>query len=62
MDANSIKLYPMTQDVSGKRTHEQYVDQMASMIVRMVIDYRLDYSDLKALVIYAEQNHERLNK
>ncbi len=60
--ANDIKLYPMTVDVIGARTHEEYVDNMASMIVSMVVGYRLDYSELRKLIDYSEQNHARLNK
>lgn len=59
---SDIKLYPMTMDVRGERTHEQYVDAMAKWLVSEVIGYRLDYAELRKLVDYAEQNHDRLNK
>ena len=62
VQADDITLYPMTMDVRGLRTHEEYVDAMAKMIVDMVIDYRIDYPQLQLLVHYAEDNHYRLNK
>ncbi len=57
-----ILLYPMTNDVLGRRTHAQYVDDMATMFVRMVTGYRLDYDTQRLLLQYAEENHDRLNK
>lgn len=62
IDAKDIKLYPMTADVTGRRTHQEYVDEMASMLVGIVIGYRLDYGTFRKLLDYAEENHERLNK
>lgn len=57
-----IKLYPMSMDVNGSRTHEEYVDTMAKIFVDLYYDYRLDYSAMQLLVMYAEQEHERLSK
>jgi hypothetical protein len=61
--AKDIKLYPSTALVNGNITYEEYVDSMARCLLReMVIDRRVDYSELRKLVDYAEQNHERLNR
>ena len=56
-----IRLYPMTQDVYGERTHEQYVDSMAAAIIAAVCDYRLEYKEFRKLLDYAEWHHDRLN-
>jgi hypothetical protein len=56
------KLYPMTPDVQGTRTYEEYLDAMANLIVSITIDYRLPYRELRKLVDYAEANHYRLNR
>lgn len=59
--ADDIKLYPMTQDVLGQRTHQEYVDQTARFIIHeLIIDRRIDFYSLKQLVNYAEQNQDRL--
>lgn len=58
---NDISLYLMNEDVSGKRHYYDYVDQMAKMIVDIVVNYRIDYPELRKLVEYAEENHSRLN-
>lgn len=60
--AEDIRLYPMTIDVTGRRTHEQYVDDMASIFVRIVTGYRLDFETQRQLIDYAEQHYKRLNK
>lgn len=59
--AEDIELYPMNDDIYGRRTHQQYVDVMATMIVDIVINYRLNWDDLRKLVDYAQQNVSRLN-
>lgn len=50
-----IRLYPMTQDVTGQRTHEEYVNSMANMVLNLMIDYRLDPDTLYKLALYAMQ-------
>jgi chromosome condensin MukBEF MukE localization factor len=51
-----IKLYPMTQDVSGMRTHKEYVETMARMVGDIMCGYRLDPETLHQLAIYYTQN------
>lgn len=53
-----IRLYPMTQDVMGKRTHKQYVDQMAAKVAELYYDYRIDFEDIHKLVDYVKQRQE----
>ena len=60
MIASDIRLYPMTMDVTGKRTHQQYVDEMAKMLINIHCNYRLEWEDFRKLIDYAEQNYERL--
>lgn len=57
-----IHLYPMNDDVYGRRTHAQYVDDMATLFVRIVTGYRIDYDVQRQLIQYAEENHEKLNR
>lgn len=56
-----IELYPMNLDVQGKRTHGEYVDDMASWLVREMIGYRITPPNMIKLVQYADENWERLN-
>jgi hypothetical protein len=57
-----VQLYPMTQDVMGQRSYNEYLDSMARMIVNLSIGYRIDYKELRKLIDYAEANHSRLNQ
>lgn len=55
INAEDIKLYPMTMDVLGKRTHQEYVDSMSNKIKELYYDYRMDFEDIYKLVEYTEQ-------
>lgn len=57
----NIRLYPMTQDVMGKRTHEEYVNVMANKIGELYYDYRMEFEDIHKLVEYVEQNVRAAN-
>ena len=53
-----IRLYPMTMDVRGQRTHEEYVNEMADMMERIHCDYRIEWDTFHQLVTYAQQRRE----
>lgn len=55
ISAEDIKLYPMTMDLSGKRTHQEYVDSMSNKIKELYYDYRMEFEDIYKLVKYTEQ-------
>lgn len=56
-----ISLYPMTMDIYGERTHAEYVDSMAAMLMRIMRDYRVTPETMVQLVQYADENWERLS-
>lgn len=55
-----ISLYPMTMDIKGQRTHQEYVDSMALMFLEIMSSYRLDADTVNVLALYAEQEAQRL--
>lgn len=55
INIDHIKLYPMTQDVKGQRTHQQYVDSMALMLHELKMGYRLDNDTILQLLEYGDQ-------
>lgn len=55
INPSDIKLHPMTCDIKGQRTHEQYVKDMARMFDIIKMDYRLDDWTIVQLLEYAQQ-------
>jgi hypothetical protein len=62
INPDDIKLWPMTMDVRGDRSHTEYVDSLAKWIVNNVIGFKLSYDSFRMLIDYAEENHDRLNE
>lgn len=60
--AEDIRLYPMTMDVNGQRTHQEYVDSMANKIREIYYDYRMEFEDIIKLVHYTEQKVKEANE
>ena len=56
---NDIKLYPMTMDIYGSRTHQAYVDSLADFIENeLYFGRRIDFATMRQLIDYTEQRQQ----